>query len=106
VTAASVTLLQEYTPWTSSQTNCSDQQLLSYHIQLLSYYNAGTTTTNEEAEDSISAEDAREDPNVNDTFAVRRKAAKRILPWDLATGELHLVSPPLQAEDIPAMKKP
>jgi hypothetical protein len=60
----------------------------------------------EEAGDSISAEDVREDPNLNDTFAVRRKAAKRILPWDLTTGELHLVSPPSppppQADVIPA----
>jgi hypothetical protein len=40
---------------------------------------------------------------------LRRKAAKRTLPWDLAAGELDLISPqPPQAEDIPAVarKKP
>jgi hypothetical protein len=56
--------------------------------------------TTEEAEASISTENEREeDPNLNGTFAVRRKAAKRTLPWDLASRELYL------AEDIPATKK-
>jgi hypothetical protein len=68
----------------------------------------------EEAEASISTENVRENPdeNLNQTFAARRTAAKRTLPWDLAAGELHLVSnqsqsPPLppQAEDVPATKK-
>jgi hypothetical protein len=36
---------------------------------------------------------------------MRRKAAKRTLPWDLAAGELDLVSPPPQAEVLPATKK-
>jgi hypothetical protein len=49
------------------------------------------------------------DENLNRTVAVRRKAAKRTLPWDLAAGELDLVSPPPpqppQAEEIPAKKK-
>jgi hypothetical protein len=44
--------------------------------------------------------------NQNRTFAVRRKAANRTLPWDLAAGELDLVSsPPPQTEVIPARKK-
>ncbi len=59
----------------------------------------------EKAEASISTEDTREEPNLNGTFAVRRKAAKRTLPWDLAVDELELVSPQ-QAEDIRATKKP
>jgi hypothetical protein len=54
----------------------------------------------EEADTSISAENAREDPNLNGTFIDYRKAAKRNLPWDLASRELYL------AEDIPATKKP
>jgi hypothetical protein len=37
---------------------------------------------------------------------LRRKAAKRTLPWELAAGELDLVSPPPQAEDVQATKKP
>jgi hypothetical protein len=36
---------------------------------------------------------------------VRRKTAKRTLPWDLKERELDLVLPP-QDEDIPARKKP
>jgi hypothetical protein len=47
----------------------------------------------------------RDGPHLNRTVAVRRKAAKRSLPWDLVAGELDLMSPPLQAEDIPARKK-
>jgi hypothetical protein len=41
---------------------------------------------------------------MNRTVAVRRKAANRTLPWDLAAGELDLVPPP-PAEEIPARKK-
>jgi hypothetical protein len=69
----------------------------------------------EEAEASISTENVGgegPDENLNQTFAARRTAAKRTLPWDLAAGELHLMSnqlqsPPLppQAEDISAAKK-
>jgi hypothetical protein len=60
----------------------------------------------EEVEAPIPAENVREDPNLNRAVAVRRKAAKRSLPWDLAAGELDLVTPPPpQAEDIPARKK-
>jgi hypothetical protein len=45
--------------------------------------------------------------NLNLTFAARRKAAKRTLPWALVAEELDLESPPpLQAEVIPATKKP
>jgi hypothetical protein len=40
------------------------------------------------------------DENLNQTVKVCRKAAKRTLPWDLATGELDLVPSPSQAEDI------
>jgi hypothetical protein len=64
------------------------------------------TTLNEDDEASIPTEFLRNGPNLNRTFTVRRKAAKRILPWDLTTGELHLVSPPSppppQADVIPA----
>jgi hypothetical protein len=62
----------------------------------------------DQAEASIPTENVRDDANLNRTFIVRRKAAKRTFPWDLAAGELNLVSPPPrpQAEDIPAAKKP
>jgi hypothetical protein len=60
----------------------------------------------EEASASVPTENVREDPNLNRTVAVRRKAAKRNRPWDLAVEELELMSPPPpQAEDIPATKK-
>jgi hypothetical protein len=54
----------------------------------------------EEPDSPISAENEREDPNLNGAFTEHRKAAKRTLPWDLASGELYL------AKDIPATKKP
>jgi hypothetical protein len=62
-------------------------------------------TEDEDDEASVSTENAREDPNLNDTFVVRRKAGKRTLPWDLAVDELEIVSPQ-QAEDIRATKRP
>jgi hypothetical protein len=60
--------------------------------------------TTEDNEASILTENAREDPKLNRTVAVRRKAAKRTLPWDLAARELLLASPP-QDEEIRARKK-
>jgi hypothetical protein len=69
---------------------------------------ASIPTENVRAEASIPTENVEEDPNLNVTFPVRRKAAKRTLPWDLKAGELNLMpslSSP-QAEDIPATKKP
>jgi hypothetical protein len=61
----------------------------------------------EEAEASIPTVKVEEDPNLNVTIAVRRKAAKRTLPWALVAGELDLVSSsPPQAEDMRATKKP
>jgi hypothetical protein len=45
-------------------------------------------------------------PNPDRTFTERCKAAKRSLPWDLAAGELHLVSRRQESEDIRATKKP
>jgi hypothetical protein len=70
-------------------------------------------TSTEEAEASIPTENVGEegsddpDENLNVTVVVHRKAAKRTSLWDLAAGELTLVSsPPPQAEDIPAAKKP
>jgi hypothetical protein len=52
----------------------------------------------------------RDSPNTNLTVKVRRKAAKRTLPFDLASEELHIMpsSWSSQADDIPtvARKKP
>jgi hypothetical protein len=62
-------------------------------------------TEDDDDKASISTENVREDPNLNDTFFVRRKVAKRTLPWDLSVDELELVTPP-QAEDTPATKRP
>jgi hypothetical protein len=63
----------------------------------------------EEAQASIPTEHVRDDvPNLNRTFTVRRKAAKRTDHLGrAAAGNIHFVRPLLlQAEDIPARKKP
>jgi hypothetical protein len=62
----------------------------------------------EEAEASIPTENVRDDPDLNQsrTFTVRRKAAKRTFPWDLAAGEINLGSPPPQVEDIQMTQVP
>ncbi len=60
-------------------------------------------TDQAEAEASIPEETGSNDsPNKNRPVAVRRKAAKRTLPWDLQAGELDLMSPPPppQAESV------
>jgi hypothetical protein len=59
----------------------------------------------EEAEASIPTENVRDAPNLNPSFTVSRKAAKRTFPWDLPAEGLNLLSP-LQAKDSPAAKKP
>jgi hypothetical protein len=46
-----------------------------------------------------------EGPNLKRTVIVRRRAAKRTLPWYLPADDLELVSTP-QAEDTPATKRP
>jgi hypothetical protein len=44
-------------------------------------------------------------PNIDRTVTVRRKAATHTLSFEMAAGELKLVSPSPQAEDIPATRK-
>jgi hypothetical protein len=76
---------------------------------ILSYIIIKQEPITEEAEASIPTENVREgsdDPDLNVTVVVRRKAAKHTFPWDLAAGELNLMTPPLQPEEIPAAKKP
>jgi hypothetical protein len=46
------------------------------------------------------------DPRMNRTFTVRRKAAKRILPWDLPIDEIELASPSPHDEFIRDTKRP
>jgi hypothetical protein len=48
----------------------------------------------------------QDSPNRNRTFIVRRKAAKRILPWDLPVDEIQLASIQPHEEDSPATKRP
>ena len=50
-----------------------------------------STPTTEDDAASIPAEHVRNGPDLNQypTFTVRRKAAKRTFPWDLAAGEIH-----------------
>jgi hypothetical protein len=59
-----------------------------------------------EAEAIIPMEPVSNDATMNLTVIISRKAAKRTLPWDLGAGELDLVSPPHQAEVVPARMKP
>jgi hypothetical protein len=60
----------------------------------------------EEAEASIPTEPVPDGPPPSGgTVMSRRKAAKRSLPWDLAAGELNLLSPQPQVVNIPARKK-
>jgi hypothetical protein len=82
--------------------NRLSSSFLSYHISPIIVMQEST----EEAEASISVENEGEDPNLNVTFALCRKAAKRTLPWDLVGEELNLMPSLPQAEDIPATKKP
>jgi hypothetical protein len=53
-------------------------------------------------------ETVRDDPSMNRTFAVRRKAAMRTFPWKLTAEELQLALPrtPDEDEDIRATKRP
>jgi hypothetical protein len=57
-------------------------------------------TPTEDNEASVPSEHVLSGPNLNRTFTVRRKAAKRILPWDLPADEIQLVLPRPQDEDI------
>jgi hypothetical protein len=59
----------------------------------------------DQAEALIPIETVSNDSNVDPTVTLRRKAAKRTLPFDLTEEELNLMTPP-QAEDNPARKKP
>jgi hypothetical protein len=65
-------------------------------------------TEDDDDEASISIENVGEDPNLNidGTFSLRRKAAKRSLPWNLIGEELDLVLRPQESEEIRATKKP
>jgi hypothetical protein len=63
-------------------------------------------TPTEDDEASIPTEHVRNGPNLNRTFTVRRKAAKRILPWDLPIDEIQLALPRPQDEDIQERKRP
>jgi hypothetical protein len=61
----------------------------------------------EEADASVPAEPVPDGPpSSGGTVMLRRKAAKRSLPWDLVVDELELVPLPPQVEEIPARKKP
>jgi hypothetical protein len=68
-----------------------------------------TPTAQAEPETSIPTETTvtNNDPNWKRTVKIRRKAAKRTLPFDLTAEELTLVpsSSLPQAEDIPAARK-
>jgi hypothetical protein len=67
----------------------------------------GPPNPTEEDEASVPTEPVPDDPHSSGgAFMLRRRAAKRTVPWDLAAEELDLLSPPPQAVDIPARKKP
>jgi hypothetical protein len=60
----------------------------------------------DQAEASIPTEEnVTGSPNLNRTFTVRRKAAKRILPWDLPIEEIKLASSPPQPVHIERIER-
>jgi hypothetical protein len=63
-------------------------------------------TPTEDDEASITTEHERNGPSMNPTITVRRKAAKRSLPWKLTADEIQLALSPPQDEDIREMKRP
>jgi hypothetical protein len=65
-----------------------------------------TATPTEDDEASIPTEHVRNGTNLNRTFTVRRKAAKRILPWDLPVDQIQLASSSPQDEGIRETKRP
>jgi hypothetical protein len=67
----------------------------------------GPPNPTKEDEASIPTELVPDGPHSSGgTVMLRRKAAKRTLPWDLVEGELDLLSPPPpQAEVNPSRKK-
>jgi hypothetical protein len=78
-------------------------QLLSYHFIRMQ----GTPTTpTEDDEASIPTEHERSGASMNPTITVRRKAAKRTLPWKLAADEIQLALSPPQDEDTRVTKRP
>jgi hypothetical protein len=64
-----------------------------------------STTPTEDDEASIPTEHVRNGPSMNRTFTVRRKAAKRTLPWKLTADEIQLALSPPQDEDIRETKR-
>jgi hypothetical protein len=82
--------------------------LLTPYVTVLYIIMQNHTNQAEAEEASITTEDSRDGPNLNRTVTVRRKAAKRTHPFDLAAEELHLVpssSSSPQAEDLPPARK-
>jgi hypothetical protein len=61
---------------------------------------APANTSTDQVEASIPTENVTDSPNVNRTVTVRRKAAKRILPWDLPIEEIKLATSPPQPVHI------
>jgi hypothetical protein len=65
---------------------------------------SATPTEGDQA--SIPTEHALNSPNLNRTFTVRRKAAKRTFPWELTADEIQLALPRPQDEDTRETKRP
>jgi hypothetical protein len=63
------------------------------------------TTPTEDDEASIPTEHVRNSPNLNRAFTVRRKAAKRTIPWKLTADEIQLALSPPQDEDMRETKR-
>jgi hypothetical protein len=64
------------------------------------------TTPTEDDAAKIPTEHERNGPRMNRTFTVRRKAAKRTLPWKLTADEIQLALSAPQDEGIRATKRP
>jgi hypothetical protein len=77
---------------------------LDVNLTLLEGKELGPSTPTEDDEASLPTEHVRNGPNLNRTFTVRRKVAKRILPWDLPMDEIQLAPPLPQDKDSPAKR--
>jgi hypothetical protein len=66
----------------------------------------GIPSPTEDDEASTPTEHVRNCPNLNRTFTLRRKAAKRSFPWELTADEIQLASPPPHDEDTRDTERP
>jgi hypothetical protein len=94
----------EDTCCTNSVVETTKNSLLSYHY--ISMQGLSTTPTEDDFAFVPTEHHVRNGTNLNRTFTVRRKAAKRTFPWDLSADEVQLALPRPQDEDTRETKRP